>query len=51
MPKPPAEWSDTCDRAEPEPTVPPLHLWDLRGQLTDTERAHLTDIEVQGDLL
>jgi hypothetical protein len=40
----PADWSDTCADGDPPRTVPPLHLWDLRGQLTDTERAHITDI-------
>ena len=36
---------EPCDRADPQPgPVPPLGPWDLAGQLTDHERAHLTDI-------
>ena len=39
---------EPCDRGEPEPvTVPPLQPWDLAGQLTDTERAHIADIPLE----
>ena len=36
---------EPCDHAESAPvTVPPLQLWDLAGQLADTERARIANI-------
>lgn len=40
------DWADTCADDNPPRTVPPLHPWDLRGQLTDVERAHIEDIAI-----
>lgn len=38
--------AEPCDTAEPQPrTVPPLHWWDLRGQIDLAEVAHINDIQ------
>lgn len=43
---------EPCGSGEPAAaTVPPLQPWDLRGQLTDVERAHINDIPLEGKYL
>lgn len=38
---------EPCGDHDPVPgTMPPLQPWDLHGQLTDVERAHIEDIPI-----